>query len=172
MRAFRVFPALAGAMLMLSISACSPLSVLNPDFAIATGLADSAATLPGEAPTLLLQVENRTVRPVNYVLTWRNDDGSTGQREDAVRAGETFATAIPCPVTEVTLGQIGDSSAVGAAVVLGDGNFGDPLLAVEPFGRVLEEGINYNCGDSVTFSVIPSGATASGYQIFAYIRPG
>ncbi len=172
MRSFRVWPALVGATLLSALCGCDPSVFLNPDFAIAAGLSDGAASLPGEAPTLLVSVENRTARPVNYLLTWRNDDGSTGQREDAVRAGQTFSTALPCPVSEVTLGQIGDSSSVGAAIVLGDGNAGDPLLAVEPFGRVLQEGVNYNCGDSVTFSVIGTGATASGYQIYAFIRPG
>jgi hypothetical protein len=32
------------------------------------------------------------------------------------------------------------------------------------------EGINYDCGDGVTFAVQSSGTSSSGYQTFAYIR--
>jgi hypothetical protein len=46
----------------------------------------------------------------------------------------------------------------------------DPYIDVEPFGIVLQEGLNYECGDAITFSVQRSTETLSGYQIFAYIR--
>lgn len=172
MQRFGWSSAAVGGLAALAMGGCPLLSVLNPDFVVSSGLSDGAASLPGEAPTLLVQLENRTGRPVDYLLTWRDGDGNPGERLRSVRAGETTAEALPCPISEITLGQVGDPSAIGALVVLGEGNAGDPFIAVEPFGRVLQEGINYNCGDSLTFSVRSSGETASGYQAFAFIRPG
>ncbi|GAF86848.1 unnamed protein product, partial [marine sediment metagenome] len=43
-------------------------------------------------------------------------------------------------------------------------------IEVEPFGVLLQEGINYDCGDVITFTILPSSATLSGYQSFAFIR--
>ena len=44
------------------------------------------------------------------------------------------------------------------------------MIEVEPFGVLLRNGANYDCGDGVTFAVTNSGATLSGYQVFAFIE--
>lgn len=175
MRTMAVRAARVGAAGVLSacMTACIDGSAfLNPDFATALGLSEQAASLPGEAPTLLIEVENRTSRPIDFQLSWRDGDGNPTFRINSVQAGEKVAEAVVCPVAEITLGDVGDLSATGAVVVLGSGNAGDPFIEVEAFGRLLQETINYDCGDAVNFTVLPSGATASGYQIFAFIRRG
>ena len=78
--------------------------------------------------------------------------------------------AVNCPVTEITLGDIADLSQTGALVRLGDGTPDDPFVEVEPFGILFKVGANYDCGDSVTFAVVPSAQTASGYQTIAFVQ--
>jgi hypothetical protein len=70
----------------------------------------------------------------------------------------------------MTLGDVGNLDATGAIVRLGGGTADDPYIEVEPFGVLLQEGINYDCGDVITFTILPSSATLSGYQSFAFIR--
>jgi hypothetical protein len=61
-------------------------------------------------------------------------------------------------------------SAAGAVVRLGTGSAEDPIVEVEAFGTLLRDEVNYVCGDEVTFAVGLSSATASGYQVIAFIR--
>jgi hypothetical protein len=85
------------------------------------------------------------------------------------------AQMLTCPITELTVGDVSGLDQSGVRVYLvdsltGDGLVGTPFIEVDPFGTLLKEGVNYDCGDGVTFSVQPSSTTRSGYQIFAYIR--
>ena len=70
----------------------------------------------------------------------------------------------------MTLGDVSNLDAAGAIARLGGGGSADPFVEIEAFGVLLQQGINYDCGDSVTFTILPSSATLSGYQVFAFIR--
>lgn len=146
------------------------LSVFDSQFLTALGLNQGAAILPGEAPAVLLEVENRTSRVIEFRLTWRDSDGEIHERTRALAVEEKFAESVFCPVEEITLGDVSDLTATGAIVRLGIGGAQDAFVEVEPFGVLLQESINYDCGDSVSFQILPSSQTASGYQLFAFIR--
>lgn len=148
---------------------CVELGILNPQFAAALGLSPGAATLPGEAPAVLAVVENRTNRVVEMVLSSRREDEEVRFDFFTLPPDSSRALALVCPVEELTLGDVTDLDRIGALVRLGNGAAADPFIEVEPFGILLKDGQNFNCGDSVTFAVAPSGATPSGYQIFAFI---
>src|SRR5262245_34366847 len=156
---------------LLAASGCVP----PPDFDIleflaALGFTGGAATLPGEAPAVIIELENRTGRVIEGQLTWRNSDGTVDERILVVPSDSKTSEAVICPVEEMTLGDVSNPQATGAVVRLGDGGPTDPFIAVEAFGVILKQDINYSCGDSVTFTVQPSNLTNSGYQAFAFIR--
>jgi hypothetical protein len=142
----------------------------NPEFLQQLGVQAKAASTPGEAPSLLVEVENRTGRPIEYLLSWRQADSEVEQLPGVLDVDGKDGLVLFCPVEELTLGDVSNTDATGAVVRLGNGGASDPLIEVEPFGVLLQEEINYDCGDSVTFAVQRSSATLSGYQIFAFIR--
>ncbi len=143
---------------------------LNPTFLAALSPGGGVADAPGEAPLVVIEVENGTSRVVEYRLTWRDSEGDISERTGTLAAGDKYGEAVICPVDEMTLGDVSNLNATSAVVRLGDGSSTAPFIEVEPFGVLLQDGINYNCGDVVTFRVLPSQATLSGYQVFAFIR--
>jgi hypothetical protein len=164
----------AGAALALGLlvaDGCADIqNLLNPTFLQAIGVRESAASLPGEAPAVVIEVENGTQRVIEFRITWRDADAEIHERNGTLGVGEKYAEALICPVVEMTLGEVGNLDAIGAIVRLGGGSADDPFVEVEPFGVLLQEGINYDCGDMITFTILPSSATLSGYQSFAFIR--
>lgn len=161
---------LAACVSLLLVTGCSNVAILNPDFLNELGFGATVATLPGNAPQLLVTAENRTDRTVEMVISYRDVDKTVQSFTAVLLPGEKTAQAIECPVTEMTLGDVSNLSQPGAAVRLGNGSASDPVIVVEPFGVLLRNQANYNCGDGVTFTVQVSGATKSGYQTFAYIQ--
>lgn len=159
--------ALSAAGLCLGAVGCT--EFFSSEFLDVVGGAEPASALPGEAPALLVEVENLTGRTIDFQVTFRDSEEVV---EEAVVLGSTqkWARALVCPVEEVTLGDLANLDEVGVLVRLDDGTADDPVIEVEPFGVLLQDQVNYNCGDSVTFQVQTSGATQSGYRIFAYIR--
>ena len=149
---------------------CSPDTFLNSEFLSALGYSQGATLIPGESPEVKVQVENRTDRVVEALLTVRLAQDNVQQRTYSIPAGAKFGEAFFCPVSQMTLGDVANTSTTGAIVRLGNGGANDPIVEVEPFGVILESGVNYDCGDAVTFSVLPSAQTRSGYQIFAFVR--
>lgn len=143
---------------------------VNPSFLSQVGLGETAATLPGEAPAVIVEVENRAGRIIDARVSWRTPEGTVDVRNLVVPVDSKISEALICPIDEMTLGDVSDPSESGAVVRLGAGTAADPIIFVEPFGVVLKEGVNYSCGDSITFTVMPSSQTLSGYQVFAFIR--
>jgi hypothetical protein len=163
----------------------SPLSLLNPDFLSAVGLGTKVASLPGEAPGLLVEVENRTSRWVSAVVSYRDGTGAVNSFTTTLAPGDKTGQLLPCPINEITLGDVSSSKTSGAIVFLTETTStqtqnqtqtttpsvdNSPFITVDPFGALLRTGVNYDCGDSLLFAVEPSAATQSGYQIFAFIR--
>jgi len=165
----------AVSLLALHFCGCGTIEALfTQQFLDATLGGRQVASLPGDAPALLVGVQNGTDRVVEAAITYRTIT-SSGQS-----ATETYTVvlapfdhtlqALICPIEEITLGDLSNLDAPGAIIRLGSGTAADPYIEVEPFGVVLKEEINYDCGDSLTFVVQPSGAAPSGYQTFVYIR--
>ena len=156
---------------LLFVSACAdPLQVFDDEFLTALGLGTQAASIPGDAPAVLVEVENRTSRRVEVQLSWRTADGEAHFEAFGSPSGGKSTEVLICPVDEITLGDVGDLTQPGAFIRLGGGGANDPFIEVEAFAVLLKEGANFNCGDTVTFTVEGSSKTLSGYQIFAYIR--
>lgn len=154
-------------------------SLLNPNLFDALGLGTRVASLPGDAPGLLVFVENRTDRYASVVVAYRDGDDKVDAYTTVVGPGERSGQMLVCPVTEITIGDVSNLGQRGAVVYLIDSNTvagntalldGAPFIEVEPFGVLLLEGVNYRCGDGLTLAVQPSAENPSGYQTFAYIR--
>lgn len=160
----------------LALAGClSPADVLNENFLQAVGLDLPAQRLPGEAPVIVLGISNETSFAIEAQLAWRDDEGEVQTFAPVVFPEEfggssVFLISEFCPIQEITLGSISDLSSTGAVVRLGAGSANDPFIEVEPFGILLREGVHYNCGDRIVFSVRPSNATPSGFRIFAEIE--
>lgn len=145
-------------------------SMFDERFIAALGGGTRVASIPGTAPALLVAVENRTDRHIQAIVAYRDGEGTTDSYTTDVEPFARTAQALVCPIEQITLGSLSDPDAIGAVVYLGGGTLDDPFIEVEPFGVVLEEGVNFDCGDSLTFVVQPSGETLSGYQTFVFIR--
>jgi hypothetical protein len=170
MRKLATKMSLAVAVAVLAVlGGCSPLDFLNQEF-VASMVGGTAVSLPGNAPALLVGLENRTDRLANMTVMYHSAEGTNEIYTSTVQAGQSTAQALMCPVSQITLGDLSNPDVVGVTILLGNGTTSDPYIEVEPFGIPLKEGENYNCGDGITFTVQMSGATKSGYQTVAYIR--
>jgi hypothetical protein len=159
------------ASLCLSLSGCGLVGgLLDPGLIDTLGLGSRAASLPGDAPAVLIAFENRTGRPATATISYRI--GTDRVLTSTVNAlpGDKLAEAFVCPVSEVTLGDVSNLTQSGVIIRLGNGTDADPFIEVEPFGVLLRENQNYSCGDSITFTVSPSSETRSGFRVFAFIQ--
>ncbi len=144
------------------------LELLNGEFLSQLGLTEQAATLPGAAPSLLVQIENRTSQTIEAVVSYRIGKDEVKSFTVVLTPGLKSGQALVCPITEITLGDVTNLQSTGARVLLGE-NPGSAFVDVEPYGILLKVGSNYDCGDGILFAVTPSSATRSGYQTFAFI---
>lgn len=166
----RILLAAACLAYVASIGCIDVTGLFNDEFLTQLGLTQRAASLPGAAPAVVVQVENRTQRTIEVFVSVRLGGDNVDSFVTVVPPGKSTGRAINCPVTEITLGDIANLDIAGALVRLGDGSAEDATTEVEPFGVLLKEGANFECGDSVTFAVIPSSQTASGYQTIAFVQ--
>lgn len=161
----------AGCMLLTTSSACiDPTTFLNPQFLAELGLRDQSSFIPGEAPAIVVVIDNKTDRQIEAQLSYRVGTSTVRTELRTLPPGTSTADAPLCPITELTLGDISNLELPGAIIRLGGGTADDAFLSIEPFGALLKEGINFDCGDAVRFTIQASSATASGYQIFAFIQ--
>jgi hypothetical protein len=159
--------AVGGALLL---AGCTDLSaVLSQDLLDLLG-GGSVATLPGNAPAVLLAVENAAEYPAEVTVSYRTAANAVEQYTVTIDSGQRTAQALACPITEMTVGDLSDPAVSGVVVRLGAGTTVDPFVVVEPFGVIMKEGANFDCGDSVTFRVVRSSATLSGYRVFAFVQ--
>lgn len=170
----------AGLVLVLGLAGCGALQILNPDFLSVLGIGQVVSGLPGEAPGLLVSLNNQTGRWVQMLVSYRDEESSVRSYTSIVGPGERTAQMLVCPVTEITLGSVTDLERPGVIVFLadptavdtGDGGTGIedmPFVEVDPLGVLLRDGLNYDCGDGIEFFVRPNSEASSGYQAFARV---
>lgn len=147
-----------------------PTTLFNDQFLSSAGLNQQAASLPGAAPTILVQVENRTGRTIDAFISYRLSGDDVSSFVTTVPPGASTGRALVCPIEEITLGDISDLTAPGAVIRLGDGTADDPITEVEPFGVLLKQGANYDCGDALMFAVTPSSLTRTGYRTIVFVQ--
>ena len=170
-----------GAVLVAALCGCGLLSLnsyLNPDFLAALGLSEKVASLPGDAPGLLVTVTNRTSRPTQIFVSYRDPNDDVKSYTATLAAGDETSQMLVCPVKEITLGDVSSLTQPAARVYQVAGAVTDaatlaaaPFIEVDPFGVLLRDVVNFNCGDGLIFTIQDSAVTRSGYQAFAYIRP-
>jgi hypothetical protein len=165
--------ALCGAVCAATLSGCvgSIESLFNDQFLTQVGATREAANIPGVAPAIVVNLENRTTRTVVAEISYRLETDTIEAATLVVQPGITTGRALVCPVLETTIGDLSSPDMPGVRVILGAGGPDDAFVEVEPFGVVLTEGVNYDCGDSITFAVMPSSSSRSGYTIVAFIQP-
>ncbi|MBK9120799.1 MAG: hypothetical protein IPM18_14565 [Phycisphaerales bacterium] len=152
--------------------------LLAPGFFDLIGAGRTAANLPGDAPAVLVAVENRTSRWSQLVISYRDADQAVQTYTASVPPQGRTAQLLSCPIGEITIGDVSNLTTAGARIYLvdsayfaGGGTFdAAPYIDVEAFGVLLRDETNYNCGDELIFTVQASSATRSGYQLFAYVR--
>jgi hypothetical protein len=151
-------------------------SILNPDLVPTLTGNEQVASLPGNAPAVVIAFENQTTKAAFADVSIRFGDNEVETVSySLVGAGFRLASAYPCPVSQVTVGDVSDPSVGGVGIYLaGTGNQGqtDTFTRVEPFGIILQEGATFECGDEITFALVPTNATPSGYRILAFIESG
>lgn len=168
----------AGVAAVLASAGCfSPLEILNDDFVEQITPGGGVATLPGGAPGVVVNVSNLTNLQAAVVISYRDGDGSVQVFTVTLQGGGESAQMLVCPVVEITAGSVSDLTAPSAVLALTTVPItGDltsvPYLEVEGYGVLLREGINFECGDGITFVLTASATNASGYEIGAYIRSG
>ncbi len=164
--------------LVLLIAGCGYLpNLFNEEFLAAFGRGVDVANLPGDAPGLLVSVANVTNRWITVVISYRDGGDAVQNYTTTVGPGEKTGQMLICPVQELTMGDVSSLQAPGARVYLVDASVASaaelvnaPYIDVEPFGTLLKDVVNYDCGDEVVFTVETSNLTRSGYQTYAYIR--
>jgi len=166
----RMFGWAGSVLAVFAVGCTSPAAFFNPEFLTSLGLGSSVASIPGDAPAILVEVENRTSKNIEATISWRGDASDIQERQIVIAAQDTYSELVFCPVNTITMGQLSDKQSIGAVIRLGNGGDADAKIDVEPFGRDLLSGTNYDCGDAVSFTVQGSSLTQSGYQIFAFIR--
>ena len=177
----RLLAAGVGLVLSVVLGGCIDLTqftnALNPEFLSAMGLGTDVTSLPGDAPGLLVEVENRTDRWARAVVAYRDGDDNVASFTTLVAPSDKTGQMLVCPVAEITLGDLSSPGQSGVLIYLIDDVGGSldsldsaPFIEVDPFGVLLQEGVNYDCGDGLVFTVEPSSAARSGYQTFAYVR--
>lgn len=170
----------AGGALVLGalMSGCGNLTgIFNPDFLGSLTGGATVSTVPDDAPGIVVWIDNRTSRYARAVVSYRDIDNNVRNFNVILAPGDQTGRMLVCPVTEITLGDVADLKAPGAIIYLTDDladnqDFADvPFVEVDPFGVLLREEVNYDCGDGLTFSVRETpGETRSGYRTRAEIQ--
>ena len=168
---------LALASALAGCGALDPTNLINPDFLSALGLGTTAASLPGDAPGLLVSVTNQTTWWMTAQIAYRDVNDNVKTYTTTVAPGAKTGQMLPCPVKEITLGDLSNLATPGVRIYLADNTVTNsatianyPFIDVDPFGVLLRNTVNYNCGDGLIFQVQPSSAARSGYQTFALIN--
>ncbi|MBK9128612.1 MAG: hypothetical protein IPM13_12565 [Phycisphaerales bacterium] len=154
--------------------------ILNPSFVAVLSGSDQAASVPGNAPGIVIYVHNQTDRWATMTISYRDQDGSVQQYTTTLNPGDKSGQLRLCPIEEITLGSVADLREVGVRVGASTGARPADLasaavIEVEPFGVLLRDQVNYLCGDSLTFVVRPSTSrpsSASGFETLVYFRYG
>ena len=172
----RLLACLAGAGLAVALAGCGGAldvtNLFNPQLLSSLGLNGTVATLPGQAPGLLVTVDNRTSLWAGLTVAYLDPNGNSQTYTTTLAPGDTSGRMLVCPVQQITLGDLSNLQQSGAVVYLGSGGnlTSAPTIDVEAYGTALRAGVNYDCGDEIIFAVVPSSATQSGYQTYAFFR--
>ncbi len=158
----------------------------NPNLTQSLGGTANLPTAPGETPYVLLRMTNAITGPtigglptgapvgVNYLITWRYAGGTTdmwGTSGGGLAATEDLGVLIPCNVTVITMGDVDDLTADGAWLAY-HGALDFVQEALQPFGKLLQNGVDFRCGDVLTFVTYNDSSNARGYSVDYQVQSG
>lgn len=162
----------------LSWGALSP--GCNPKFTNSLGVGRAVPATPGPNPYIVLRFTNSVVGPdqspaepnvpaaANFEATWRYAGGGKdffGWIGDSLRAGEDIGTMLPCDITVMTAGDVDDLTAWGAWISFNPPGEDPVRQPLPPMGKLLTNGVDFRCGDVVTFMLAPNDAIPQRYSI-------
>lgn len=120
-------------------------------------------TTPGQNPYVMLRLVNAISVPpvtnpagttipsgVGYLATWRYAGGQPdvwGVSGSGLQTSEDIGRLLPCNVTVVGLGDLNDPTADSAWLIY-NGSVRQPI---KPSTTVLQNGVDFRCGDVVSF---------------------
>jgi hypothetical protein len=137
-------------------------------------------TTPGATDYIMIRYYNAaTMTPgalgIGFSSMSRFAGGATfifgGVGDSGLVTGQDIGNLLPCNVTVITLGDVDDPTAPGAWVCF------NPVLdpvhqPLEPFGKVLQNGIDFRCGDTISFTSISDSSAKEGYSLTYSVQSG
>src|SRR5262245_26114547 len=98
---------LLGAVALTAAPGCGVATgLLDPEFLGALGLGQRSASIPGDAPAVLIAFENRTAREATATISYREGTDRVRTNVFTVQPGRKIAEAFVCPISEVTVGDV------------------------------------------------------------------
>lgn len=142
---------------------------------------------PGANPFIVLRFSNSVVGPdqnttelddpaaINFRATWRY----AGRGKDGfslsgsiLGAGEDIGWTLPCDVTVLTVGDVDDLKEWGAWISFNPPGTDPVRTPLPPFGKLLANGIDFRCGDVVTFMLQPDNSNSTHYSVTYRVDSG
>lgn len=163
----------------------------NPGLIQSLGGAANLPTAPGTTnPYVLVRVVNAVsgatmpVPPgsttlgapvgVGFSLDWRYAGGLTGGLGfggDGLAPGEDIGELVNCNITVITMGDVNDLTAPGAWLRY-HGTLDPVEQPLAPFGKLLQNGVDFRCGDVITFVTYNDSSLTRGYAIDYQVQSG
>lgn len=151
----------------------------NPQLVGAMGGEQELPITPGATPYILVRFLNAaTMQPgtgmgfyQEYRIAGGAAFGSGGVSGGGLADGEDYGNLIPCNVTVATLGSVDDPTIPGAYVV-----YNRPLdpvrRPIKALGKILQNGIDFRCGDTITFIAVNDATAPEGYSLTYNVLSG
>ena len=151
------------------------------------GLNSQVPTTPGQNPYIVLRWTNSVEGPdqsgdepndpagVLFSSTWYYAGGSKDQFSwggAGLAEGEDFGILLPCTVTTLTVGDVDDTTSTGAWLSFASTDSSYVVTPLPPFGKNLSNGVDFRCGDVITFMIQPAADVAAQYTITYRVDSG
>ncbi len=153
------------ALIIASLAAILLSGCLNPTFVNDVGGGGVIPLAPGDTPFVQVLVVNATE---SYTLDVVLGFTPTFQGWNAIGVSgippeSQGGIVLPCPVTQLGLGDPASLSTPAVVLTLADGSTANVPAAAFPFN--VKGGEDFTCGDTVVFTVTESGSTGYGINI-------
>jgi hypothetical protein len=138
----------------------------NPVFVNQLSGGNFTPLAPGDQGYVLLHVVNDTDFDINTNVGfdapgWINEPIFVSYNPIAAKSQRGIL--VPCPVHEVGMGPLNDPSAVALEFTADDG--GQVTVPASAFPFTLDNGVDYNCGDTVLFTIIADRNSSFGVAV-------
>jgi len=153
----------------------------NPMFEQSLGRSSFTPTAPGGSDFVLVRFLNSANVPpgtgISFLASYRIGGGlpvsisGVGVSGQGLVQGQDMGQLVPCTMTVLTLGDTDDLDRPGAWLV-----HNPPLDPVEqplePLGELLQNGVHFRCGDTVTFVAFADPDAPAGFRVTWQVQSG